>query len=739
MKASCFLSLYFIFIINFVFAQNDTTVIGACDGRFTLGVKSQRLMYGYPKPFSTSHFLVNVDNEIATNRPGMNDAEYLLGNLKVVNAGGLAVVSLITYRFNGIKISQKLIPVDKNLDEINSAGIAQYYRVEYEFVNESPQAKQVGLIMLFDTQIAENDACVMQTCNYSEIQKGGEFLDKVVSLFAFGSQVKERTYEGNDVPQVVLAFRNKKRQKDLTGAFILDQKMATRPDEALVGRWPFYYGVKWEYENPNKKKTNYTDSALLLKWKPKSLNPKDKQRWATYYGLLNPDTLKMIHQMSKLEDATNFKVYPSSIFKGEKAVLKWETKNKLNAEVYISALTGKQANNGKIELEPQESQVYTMKMVLDGKEIGVWEQPLTVLPRNSTTKYDGRFTIGMDTKNLTFGYPYSYSTSHFIVQVEGKQASNYNGLGADIAYIQGELLTTTNQGSLSTQINYEFNGVNIIQKLIPVDKNLKPVESGKFGQYYLIQYLVRNNQENNKEVGLSLMLDLTINKQDGGLLKADNQEISLNSTFTGDKTPQSLFIQTDKNSQEYGELVFNRKEAVKPDEVFVGIWQHLNTAGYKFSPPATIYTNDCAVNLKWKTQTLPAKEIREIATYYGSPQYDKLDVIHHQKDASSKSSVYFESGKFNLTKESISTLEKSIESGKNYAYIVVEGFTDKQGKEDANYQLSQNRVKSVVDFLADKLKIDQKLILTKSHGQFFAAKGAVEDKDRRVTITTYTK
>ncbi|MBC8110952.1 MAG: hypothetical protein H7Y04_07835, partial [Verrucomicrobia bacterium] len=257
------------------FAQNDTTLIGGCDGRFTLGVKSQRLMYGYPKPFSTSHFLVNVDGDIATNRPGLSTTEYLLGNLKVINANGMAVVSLITYRFNGVKITQKLIPVDKNLDEINSSGIAQYYRIEYELVNESPQAREVGLIMLFDTQIAENDACVMQTCNFEEVKKGGELLDKVISLFVFGSQVKERMYEGKDVPQVVLAFRNKKRQKDLTGVFILDQKSATRPDEALVGRWPFYYGIKWGYDNPNKKKNSYTDSSLLLKWNPKTLNQND--------------------------------------------------------------------------------------------------------------------------------------------------------------------------------------------------------------------------------------------------------------------------------------------------------------------------------------------------------------------------------------------------------------------------------------------------------------------------------
>lgn len=39
------------------------------DGRYTLGVKGRRLMYGYPYPNSTSHFIVNADGNMASNSP----------------------------------------------------------------------------------------------------------------------------------------------------------------------------------------------------------------------------------------------------------------------------------------------------------------------------------------------------------------------------------------------------------------------------------------------------------------------------------------------------------------------------------------------------------------------------------------------------------------------------------------------------------------------------------------------
>jgi hypothetical protein len=39
------------------------------DGRYTLGVEGSRLMYGYPYPNSTSHFVINAGGKMASNSP----------------------------------------------------------------------------------------------------------------------------------------------------------------------------------------------------------------------------------------------------------------------------------------------------------------------------------------------------------------------------------------------------------------------------------------------------------------------------------------------------------------------------------------------------------------------------------------------------------------------------------------------------------------------------------------------
>lgn len=171
--------------------------VPGCDGRFTLGIEGKRLMYGYPFPFSTSHFVIQVDGKLATNSFSLVHNDHrnrntrksffrrLFDNLfkpkevkKSVNSAGMKYLkdtlwmSLVPpyspklstfYSFNGIQILQQLEPVDAEFNEIPLNEFGQYYKVTYYVKNESEKPKSIALLSLYDTQIATNDACQIES------------------------------------------------------------------------------------------------------------------------------------------------------------------------------------------------------------------------------------------------------------------------------------------------------------------------------------------------------------------------------------------------------------------------------------------------------------------------------------------------------------------------------------------------------------------------------------------------
>lgn len=760
-----FLNILPIFAFDFFKLNSDTIIQQKYDGRFTLGTTNFKLMYGYPYPYSTSHFVVSINNQYASNRPYLKGTTYLTGTLKSIEKNG-SFYAEIEYEFNGVKFIQKLIPVDRYFEEVNlkNKNFAQYYHVEYSFENKAKDKRLIGMMMLFDTQIADNDACVMQTCKFSNIRNGKSLLEKFISLFSFGSQKKERTYEGEEVPEVVLVFRSDKRQKDITGAFVLSQKKATKPDEVLVGRWPFYKNVRWGFGNPNDKNMEYEDSALLLRFKPKETKPFEKQYFSTYYGVLDLDTLKMMPAKPAKEIGTDFKIVPDTIYEGETAELSWKTKNAMKADVTISTMRGKLKNEGKEIVKPLKSQTYTLKLILQGKEIEMQELTLTVLgkkpkPNNinplpkkennivqiekknnqlpvklkDDKLYDGRFTLGTNDKKLTFGYPFPYSSSHFILTINGKNASNYDGLGKQFNYLEGKLTTIDNKKSLKTQVEYEFEGIIVTQKLIPCDTKLKEIKSNTFGNYYNIEYTFKNTNNEAKELNFALMLDIMSGNQDNAIIKNNATKIPLNTKIIGDDIPKKLTIYPENEENAFSELIINNEKTTQPDAVFVGIWQHLNTIAHQPTPIQKIYTNDCAVHLSWQKRKINPKESKTISIYFGN-QSLQLSALHHQKKPSTINNVFFEVNKFDLNTESNTILDK-IAGQKDFAYLVIEGFTDKTGTASQNYELSQQRVEKVIAYLR-KQGIDENKILVKSHGQFFAGKKA-DSQERRVSIMVF--
>jgi outer membrane protein OmpA-like peptidoglycan-associated protein len=141
---------------------------------------------------------------------------------------------LISFEFSDVRIIQRLEPVNKAFKPI-AKGFAQYYRVSYQIENLNALPKSIGLGILFDTMIDDNDHCV--------IAADGKTLGSEWALLqGFG---------------------------------------ATKPDKMVVGRWPVLHETTWELKP---EKVKYGDSAYFLKWENWKLS-NAPLNFVTYYGL----------------------------------------------------------------------------------------------------------------------------------------------------------------------------------------------------------------------------------------------------------------------------------------------------------------------------------------------------------------------------------------------------------------------------------------------------------------------
>jgi outer membrane protein OmpA-like peptidoglycan-associated protein/thiol-disulfide isomerase/thioredoxin len=234
---------------------------GMEDGRFTLGAGDQRLMYGFPVPKSTSHFIVNIDGKLASNSPVFGDKMgYLKGELLYSGEAATPLVTC-TYSFENVEITQQLIPVDKDGLEVQS-GLAQYYKVQYRFRSLDGIPRRIGLGLLFDTMIDDNDAC--------EIAVDGKVL------------TSEWGFLREHMPTELKFYRTPGDSTDMMGAAILQGMGATTPDKLVIGRWPVLHNVEWEL---HPMRVPYGDSAFFLKWENRILQADAPMQFVTYYGL----------------------------------------------------------------------------------------------------------------------------------------------------------------------------------------------------------------------------------------------------------------------------------------------------------------------------------------------------------------------------------------------------------------------------------------------------------------------
>lgn len=357
---------------------------------------------------------------------------------------------------------------------------------------------------------------------------------------------------------------------------------------------------------------------------------------------------------------------------------------------------------------------------------------------------DGRFTLGAGSKRLMYGYPVPYSTSHFVLAVDGAYASNNPRFPTSVEYMTGTLLGSESEGSRHNEITLSFGDVDVTQRLIPVDKEFKDVAPGGWGQYYRIEYEMVNRSDATKTVGLALLIDTMIDDNDACQMDADGARVAQQASFQGGRVPSELLVYRvpGNNSDVVGSVVTAKGKAVRPDALYIGRWPYLHSVVWDVNLADGTYT-DSGILMKWDARPLGPGEKRFVATHYGLPKAGQMTLLTNaegfQRDTAN---VYFDLGKADLKDDGKSALDALVE-GKAIAGAFVEVYTDARGNEAANLALSKRRAEAVTAYLKGK-SIPATVIIPKSYGESFAdqsdeARTQGKQEDRRATIVIFTR
>lgn len=790
-----------------------------CDGRFTLGSSGRRLMYGFPNPFSTSHFVLKVDSFYATNCPTLcyqditdyfdektysikvhkrniiqkmlnkqprttkkshtrriylvnKGIEYLKDSLTLTFLPNMSLKSVITFKYDGISITQICSPVNSNLTEEETETYGQYYKIEYIVKNTTSKNRKVGLMEMFDTMIDKNDACKIQPFNTSET-------DSILYLLSKLENAKSRRGISeffpnpplyDKVPKRMLIYYNDKELiNDFTGDMIIDKKDATSPDELFVGSWPFLNNVLWKFNF--KRGSRYYDSAILMKWLEKSLEPNETRKYIVYYGLFNPGKVQLVASDKKTPEFASFNATPNEIEIGEKSVLKWHVNPNLDAKVRIGYITkGKKGrtkinyignefpHDDKLIVCPDTNRLYVMEIIKDNKVISTLTEFLKVNFSTDTSR--SQFTIGdRNGKSMLYGFPLPYSTSFFTVSCEDKYATNSNLALDDVKKIIGlSKKNRDSKGNIYYETEFLFYGLSIKQKLILCDSKLKPMSIIKAPYYYTknntlsaynerfivinpqnekfyrIEYEIANQTPfEKKDVGLQLLFDLYSNSNDTMKIRADNNPVLQNTSFKGLSIPNVI---NDAGSIKNNICIYPKKDfSAKVDEIIYGQWQNLSKNLWDSKLPPIHYYDDGAILFRWLKRDLKPEESFKGVIYVGSENADSIKLGYDNSYKFQTYSVYFATGKFELTNSDLSKISDNIKKFQS-KFILIEGFCDSQGDEEVNYHLAEKRVEEVRNAIV-KYGYSPNKILVKVNGKYDADKKSKLNTDRRVDINFY--
>ena len=223
------------------------------------------LVYGRPKPW-TSYTTIKINNVNyvfggTTKRRAGDDANY--GEVTegpVIKNNQIYTSSLI----NGIKVEQIL-----SIVKSSTTGLFDTAQIKYRLINNSNEEKEVGLRVMLDTMLGQNDGAPFRLA------------DKAVT--------SDNLYLEEELPSFWQAF-DSITNPTVTSQGTFKGPGVTAPDKVYFADWGSLADGDWNFDfNPGQefvRKGEYEiDSAIAMMWEPRLLEPNEEVTYVTNYGL----------------------------------------------------------------------------------------------------------------------------------------------------------------------------------------------------------------------------------------------------------------------------------------------------------------------------------------------------------------------------------------------------------------------------------------------------------------------
>lgn len=338
------------------YMSNDYIAMNVVNnGRFTIGTTggnpnnlnddNKKMIYGHPGG-STSYTTVRVDGTSYTySASGTN-----FNNENACNTSNNVL--------GGLNIEQKL-----SIVENSATGREDVVEIKYTITNNTDNGKKVGLRIMLDTMLGNNDAAPFRVPQYGSITTETEFV-------------------GDEIPQFWQAFDNLTNPSVIAqGRFYRSQE--EKPDKVQFTNWRRVYNNSWGYSIiPG---SGNGDSAVSVIWNEAEIAPNETKEYVTYYGLSEfTEDLSLPLALSVYSDnsvnVVNDRYAP----------------NPVDVIAYVQNLSNITAKNVKIEIElPDGLELAAGESIIDLGELSpnqltqlAWSVAIKPTPVESNYQYN---------------------------------------------------------------------------------------------------------------------------------------------------------------------------------------------------------------------------------------------------------------------------------------------------------------------------------------------------------------
>ncbi len=363
--------------------------------------------------------------------------------------------------------------------------------------------------------------------------------------------------------------------------------------------------------------------------------------------------------------------------------------------------------------------------------------------------FDGRFGLGVNGKQILYGYPNAQPTSYFLVRVKNpkggyRYATNMQRTRERVFLLKSKAEQVISAGVLIQENHFQFAAIQIKEQIIPLNSLGQAALQGEQVRSFMVKYLVQNNSPMDFEMGFAQFLDFKLDDNDACRMTYNQQQIVNASTFAPNGANYNITLfQDERNPAALTAIlsgIDDQFSGTNPDSIICGDYRDLNDQLWDWDLKQHDY-RDAAVVLQWNDVWIKANESKTfgfvigVADHYSGELAQDLD----QNTANIiNKSVYFDLGSSKLSFAQLTQL-KTLLSGKDISKIVLAGFSDQVGSPEQCMRISQERVKQVEQALCG-IGVEKNILESTAYGSTRA--GALvgselssgKRKDRRVDI-----